>query len=51
MTIAELENLIAVAKIQRKKARQLRLQLVVTSINGDLRTWGAQLATLKAVAA
>ena len=49
--IAELESLIAVAKQQRKTARQLRVQLLVASINADLRTWGHELASLKAVAA
>jgi hypothetical protein len=45
--IETLEQLITVATEQRKRARELKLTLLVKSLNYDLRTWKYELATLK----
>jgi hypothetical protein len=45
--IAELENLIAVARIQRTKANRLNVRAMVQSINHDLQNWSQEPVTLK----
>lgn len=46
--IAELQELVAVAKDQRKKANKLRLRSMVQNINHDIRTWEDELVELGA---
>ena len=45
--ISELEQLITVATEQRKRARDLKLTLLVKKLNHDLRVWKYELATIK----
>lgn len=45
--IAELENLIAVARKQRTQANRLSVRAMVKSLNHDLQAWSQELASLK----